>query len=1236
MLILKKWQNLIGLAGILFISISLLSDTWLYPFLYNQYIKNQAENVQHALLEKQKEADNLLQSAAAIPKNKLASGFNNLNDACRKAHILLYIKRIDGGFIYYSTNSVFPQNIVFSATDSELQHLPNGYYLQNNLMINGLIYIALVPVQYKYAIENDYLKNNIPFLKNDNDFSLSRNEKQGFPIFDLSHKYLFSLFARNVIEPFGWIALMFVTGLILMIVFCSKTISDLITHQKKLWASSIYLFTNALFIYSWKIVRLPDNLYRLPIFSSHYYGSSAFFSSLGDLLFFSIIIGFAFAFIRKIRIRMHFPDFMNYVLLFLFAVVSCFFSVGIVKLISSLILDSIISFDLGNIFSLDTYSVVGIVIILIVIACYFLFYEYFSKLIFRNIKGAFGFFAAAIPGFLTAVIILSFLPGSNFIALIFNAVCILLYYYKTRLFKRNLIAFTLACITATSLFFSIVLSKYNNLNENDDRQTIASSIITERDPFAEYLFTSIYDGIQQDNYLKNYFTLPVISEPVLQSRIQQVYLSGYFSKYDVEINTFNPDGSSYKNALAKPLAFYNALLEKEGSSVGNNHLYFLHLHTGLPTYVSEIPISIGGQLAGIVLIEFQQKPFYEESIYPELLVSESLRKYSIKEKYSYAVYSNGMLLNQKGEFAYPGLQNFKVQLDSNNFASFNKDGFEHLVYQPHPDLLVIVSAKSQGWVYYLSSFAFVFLFIVIGFLTALLARFFYRTVNIILHRKQHLIRKIFGLQNLSFRNKILITVIAGMTLSIILIGIVTVSYIRVQYNNDELVNLRKKTRLIATKLSDELQQNEKQPELGSPDLPLLVKTLSDNYQADINIFDVKGNLVNSTENAIFEKGIIAPEMDASAFLKFTSEQTSQVINEERIGKLKYLSCYIPIRNLTGQVIGYLNLPYFSKEQELKDRISSFVVTLVNLYFLLFLILVVLGVFMTRALTLPLNIIRNHLKNTSLSGSNEFINWNTNDEIGKLVNEYNTMIVALKESVDRLAQSEREDALRELAQHVAHEIKNPLTPMKLGVQQLQNAYRNKSADYDILFEKVTNLIIRQIDTLSAIATDFNDSAKIGNPVPVNINLLLQHISELFSHNASLSIRLDFENNSEMTVLADPNKLTRVFTNLLNNAVQAIPESRRGIIIIRSREIMNEVIVSVEDNGTGIPDQLRKKIFIPNFSTKSSGTGLGLAIVKAIVEQAGGSISFTSIVDKGTLFTVALPLYRPTPTSSEPVE
>ncbi len=1231
---LKNWQYICGAIGVLCILASLLSDTQLYPYFYKNYTEGQSKSVQHLLVEKQKEAENYLISVAKIPPNELPKAFNKLYDESSKNHILLYIKRLDGRYFFYASNSVLPETVLISPADSELQHLANGYYFQSNIAANGLVYIALIPVQYKYAIENQYLKNRIALLKNNDDFNLSKNQAQGYPIYDSENRYLFSLLPKTIIDPLYWIIMLYITGLILFFVCLGTIISELVKRHERLWATVLFLTLNALFLVLWKVVRLPDSLYRLPLFSPHYYGSSSFFSSLGDLLFFSFIVAFAILYLRKLRFKPYISPLSSKLLLFAFACASFVLSTAIVNLISSLILDSVISFDFGNIFSLDFYSLTGIVIILILTATYFGFLDYFARIIFKESIRPGNFFLFSFLGLVSAGIILYFTTGSYYVAFGFNAGCLLLYYYRFRIFKTNRIAFVLSCITLSGLFLSIILSKYNQQNENDDRQDYASHIITERDPVTEYLFTSVYDGIQQDNYLKNYFSLPIISEPVLQNRIQQFYLSGYLSKYDVEINTFTPLGLPYKNALSKPLSFYTMLLSKEGSQAGSDRLFFLHLHTGLPTYVSEIPINANGITIGILLIKMQQKPFYEASIYPELLVSENLRKYNEleKDKYSYAVYGDGMLLNQKGEYAYPGVLNYKIQLDSNNFASFSQNGFDHLAYQPHPDLMVVVSAKSQGWIYYLSSFAFIFFLMVIAYTIWYYIGYNYRIIKIIIGRKHYSFKKAYGVQNLSFRNKILITVISGMTLSMIFIGIVTVSYIMVQYNKDELDSLRKKTRLIATKISNDLQQNEKQPELGSPDLRSMVKTLSDNYQADINIFDVKGNLVNSTENAIFDKGILAPAIDAQAYLKFTSELTSQVIQEERIGTLKFLSCYIPIRNLNGQVIGYLNLPYFSREQELKDRISSFVVALINLYFLLFLILVVLGIFMTRALTAPLNIIRNHLKNTSLSGTNEFIAWNTNDEIGKLVNEYNTMIVALKESVDRLAQSEREDALRELAQHVAHEIKNPLTPMKLGIQQLQNAYRDKSPDYDTLFKKVTHLIITQIDTLSAIATDFNDSAKIGNPVPVGVNTLLQQMSDLFSHNASLSLRLDLETSAEVKVFADSHKLTRVFTNLLNNAVQAIPETRRGIIIIRSQLIGSEVIITVEDNGTGIPEHLRKKIFVPNFSTKSSGTGLGLAIVKAIIEQAGGSIGFTSTVDKGSAFKVTLPVYARQNTST----
>jgi len=1214
-----------GIIGILLVIISIISDTWLHPFLYENYSKGRISQVQNALLDKEKEASAFLHRAASLSPGQLQASLMPLYEESHQRHILFYITRIDGALVYYSTNSVFPSHILNLPVDSQLQHLANGYYLQQNIASGSMVYIALIPVQYQYPVENQYLQNFIPFLKDNGDFILSKNRKEGYPVYNNSHQYLFSLSPKKAVVPFNWLVFLFIAGWGLIFLSTDKLLASLLKRKRPIMGSVVFLLLIGTFIFVWKRLGLPADLYRWPVFSPHFYGSSSFFSSLGDVLYFSFLSFYFALFFSRIRFNIHLPTFLMRVGLVVFIAATFFICAEVANLVNSLINDSIISFDLSNFFSLNFYSYIGIAIILICVGSYFLFLERGVRALFPQGSPTIFFVLYFIAGMVLAGIILSFTLLPYYIAFVFNGIVLFLYHFRKAWFKDNLIIFRVSCLAVASLFISILLSKYNEQARQVEQQNIASKVITERDPVAEYLFSNIYNDIMEDNYIRDYFRQPLISESALENRIQQIYLSRYFSKYDIDISTFTVDGLPYKNMLQKPLSFYTNVLEKESAPELPDNLFYLHRHSGLPAYISILKINQNGEDLGIVLIQMQQKPFYEESVYPELLVSQNLNKFPDIDKYSYAVYSNGVLLNQKGEYPYPGALSFNFKLDSSNFAQFQESGYTHLVHQPHTNLVVIVSILSPGILYYLSSFAFVFFFMAIGYILVRSAPFLFRIIRLSIVRRTGRLIGLFSFKRLSFRNKILITVISGMSLSMILIGVITVSYISYQYNNDELDKLRKKTRLITTRFSNDLQQNERQLAMTGPDIRLMVKKFSDIYQADINVYDTKGNLINSSESAIYDKQIISPKMDAQAYLKLNSQMISQVIQEERIGLLKFTSCYMPIRNSIGQVIGYLNLPYFSKEQELKNRISSFLEALVNLYLLLFLILVMLGLFMTRVLTTPLDIIRKHLKNTSLSGTNEFIAWNTNDEIGKLVNEYNTMILALKESAERLAQSEREGALKELAQHVAHEIKNPLTPMKLGIQQLQNAHYAQSPDYDALFKKVTTMIIRQIDTLSAIATDFNASAKLGSPQSVKLYPLLQQVTELFGHNLSLSIRLEHENHNDLEVFADPNKLTRVFTNLVNNAVQAIPEERKGQIVIRCTVVGDEVQIAVEDNGKGIPDALKRKIFVPNFSTKSSGTGLGLAISKAIIEQAGGKIAFTSVPDKGSVFTVTLPVY-----------
>jgi nitrogen fixation/metabolism regulation signal transduction histidine kinase len=283
-----------------------------------------------------------------------------------------------------------------------------------------------------------------------------------------------------------------------------------------------------------------------------------------------------------------------------------------------------------------------------------------------------------------------------------------------------------------------------------------------------------------------------------------------------------------------------------------------------------------------------------------------------------------------------------------------------------------------------------------------------------------------------------------------------------------------------------------------------------------------------------------------------------------------------------------------------------------------------AVFISEKITSPLRYLQEKFSKIKLGESYERIAYTSKDEIGDLVQEYNRMVDELGHSVELLAKSERESAWREMAKQVAHEIKNPLTPMKLSIQQLQRAWNDKSENLNEYFAEVTKLIIEQIDNLSHIATEFSNFAKMPRTKPERIELgnLLNGIIKLFSE-SGVKIMLHMENEQNYFVFADKEQLSRVFINLATNAIQAIPDNRQGIIEIILKQLENNIMIIVHDNGQGIPDNLLSKMFQPNFTTKSAGMGLGLAISKSIIENSGGKINVSTTVGEGTTFTIILP-------------
>jgi nitrogen fixation/metabolism regulation signal transduction histidine kinase len=410
-------------------------------------------------------------------------------------------------------------------------------------------------------------------------------------------------------------------------------------------------------------------------------------------------------------------------------------------------------------------------------------------------------------------------------------------------------------------------------------------------------------------------------------------------------------------------------------------------------------------------------------------------------------------------------------------------------------------------------------------------------------------------------------------------------------------------------------------------LQKMIEDVAQIHSTDINLYDLDGNLQVSSNLFVYNKGILSKKMHPLAYYNLHQLNTIQYTNSEQVGGVPYLSIYRPLRDSNGNAYAYLNIPSFTTQDELKEEISNFLMTIINLNAFIFLIAGTIALFLTNRITASFLLISKKMQEVNLGKTNEEISWKRNDEIGGLVKEYNKMVKKLEESASALAKSEREGAWREMARQVAHEIKNPLTPMKLSIQYLQKAIDNNSPNVKEMAASVARTLVEQIDHLSKIASDFSQFANIGNPKKEVFDLheMMYSLTSLYETTENLLFKW-VPVHQKILVYADKTQLNRLFTNLLQNALEACDEKAKRVVSVSEEVVGETILVKVTDNGSGIPEDMHSRIFIPNFTTKSSGTGLGLAMSKTIVEQAKGRIWFQTVEGEGTTFFVELPILR----------
>jgi len=483
----------------------------------------------------------------------------------------------------------------------------------------------------------------------------------------------------------------------------------------------------------------------------------------------------------------------------------------------------------------------------------------------------------------------------------------------------------------------------------------------------------------------------------------------------------------------------------------------------------------------------------------------------------------------------------------------------------------------------------------------------------------------FKMSMLSLRIRIFLSMIVLILITSILLA--TISVIQFQNEAKKYYQERLDRKEDAVKEHINYVLSNSTYPLTQRNLPYIFKDkiheLSDIHNVEINIYSLDGKLLKSSK-ASFSVDNVSPPIPKYIIKLVQSSIEKRYIDIKNIDGVKNRSSYSEIKDDKFKPLGILNLPYVEDDSFYQDEIQDFLVRLSQVYFFMLIVAFALAYFLSSYITKSLKTISDKINETSLDQKNEKIVIEANSrEINSLIKAYNAMVDKLEESATMLAQSEREQAWREMAKQVAHEIKNPLTPMRLTVQSFQRKFDPEDPDLKQKLNDYTKTLIQQIDTMSSVASAFSNFASM--PAQQNETLNVVEVVE-FSLDIFNEEYIHFENDEEEIItIMDRTQLIRIITNLVKNAIQAIPEEQElKSIVVAVKRIDNAVKISVKDNGIGIEMENIEHIFEPKFTTKTSGMGLGLGIIKNIIENYKGTITFETQYGNGTTFIVSLPI------------
>lgn len=1144
----------------------------------------------------------------------------------------------DDELVFWSSIKAVPLHPELIKEGSTFQPFSNGWYEVIKKTLDNETIIFLIQIEKYYPIHNKYLKNGISEYLLDNN-SLTRasfSDYEVYPIVNLNGKVLFEVklkqeYSRSIyasIEIWLW-----VIGLFSFCLFFNSFCSWIAKRGNLIPATVlITLF--------FLIIRVTDLQYgwfmkqfELAIFNPKVYGESDYLPTLGDFLLNVIAVTWVVLFVFTYADKYTIPSWLSrskiggwifqFVLLIVFGLLAFLFN----KIFLGLIENSKIDFDITDIINLNWISWVSIVILCLVwfniyiIACVFM--QLSLQLNVTNRERLLLFFSIFLIYFLYRLesgFTISFVLYAFFIYIIgWN------FYVKDNKFSVSVFAMLFFCLASIT---SLKYQQFIDDREKDKRVSISQKLVAPDDISVISTIENLETGILSNSFVLNYFKQPAMNSVLeLRKNIDKQYIDKFLPRFEYNIFVYNSLDSSTAGQEILPLSYFKKLVQAGSIKISeSNFFYRLNDTFGYQNYFGIIPIYEGTRNLGTLIIELKSQPYNYKGQLPEILVDETIKNDNDYNNYSIAFYKDGKLESQSGNYTYKLSSSEYNAKQSKPFFYNDTSRYSHLVYSPVKSKVVVISKENVSSIMLLATLSFFFLVFIIFSVIIYTLIWLLKNIDESWGGWFNINRSLMiNANKILYKTRIQFSIILSVVATLLIVGWATYFYISKEYRVQQDNFIKDKIRKVQ-------QSYERQISAGG------IPRVSDNSINDfnqfadinaayLNLFDKDGVLIYSSLPKMFDLGMIDRRMGPVAFLSLSKLQKSEFINtDERIGTFNYSAAYAPIRNAQNQTVGFIGVPYYANEADYQSKIAIFINTLINIYALVFVGIGILAVFLANQITSPLTFIQESIRRTKLGQKNQPIQWSRHDEIGSLIREYNKMIAALEDSAAKLARSERESAWREMAKQVAHEIKNPLTPLKLGVQLLEKSWKEKDPNFESKFERFNKSFIEQIDSLSTIASEFSNFAKMPDTKLEKLSLLpiIAKARDVFSNSEQVEIYIVNHAKGEISVQGDKDQLLRTFNNLLKNAIEASSDNTKSLIKIVISNDKKTVYIEVEDNGKGIDESLQTKIFVPNFTTKSSGTGLGLAFVKQAVENAGGSVAFKSVMDVGTTFYLTFPL------------